>query len=63
MVEMTGDVALALPLIISCSSAYGVAHWLHDVPVYEALLKRDLWRGIFLTTPQRRSSRTKPTVS
>ncbi len=45
MVEMTGDYALVLPLLVACLTAYGVADLLGDRPIYEALLERDLMRG------------------
>jgi len=44
MVEMTGNYSLVLPLVISCLTAYGIADFLRDLPVYEALLARDLLR-------------------
>ena len=45
MVEMTGSYALVLPLLVACLTAYGIADFLGDRPVYEALLERDLLRG------------------
>lgn len=45
MIEMTGNYALILPLLAACMTAYGVADLLRDLPVYEALLERDLLRG------------------
>ena len=45
MVEMTGNYALVLPLVVACLTAYGVADFLGDLPVYEALLERDLLRA------------------
>jgi CIC family chloride channel protein len=45
MIEMTGDYALVLPLLVACLAAYGVAELLGDLPIYEALLERDLMRG------------------
>jgi chloride channel protein, CIC family len=45
MVEMTGEYALVLPLLVASLAAYGVAEWLGDRPIYEALLERDLLRG------------------
>lgn len=45
IVEMTGNYALILPLLIACLTAYGIADLLGDRPVYEALLERDLLRG------------------
>jgi len=45
MVEMTGNYALVLPLVVACLAAYGVADYLRDRPIYEALLERDLLRA------------------
>lgn len=45
MVEMTGNYSLVLPLLAACLAAYGVADFLRDRPVYEALLERDLVRA------------------
>jgi len=45
IVEMTGNYALMLPLLVSCFCAYAVAEFLKDVPIYEVLLERDLKRG------------------
>jgi CIC family chloride channel protein len=45
VVEMTGNYSLVLPLLAACLTAYGVADFLRDRPVYEALLERDLLRG------------------
>ncbi len=45
IVEMTGNYALMLPLLVSCFCAYAAAEILKDTPVYEALLKMDLIRG------------------
>ena len=45
MLEMTGHYGQMLPLILACALAYGVADWLGDRPVYEALLERDLLRS------------------
>ena len=44
MVEMTGNYSLVLPLLAACLTAYGVADFLGDRPIYEALLERDLLR-------------------
>ena len=44
MVEMTGNYSLVLPLVVACLTSYGVADFLGDLPVYEALLERDLLR-------------------
>ncbi len=45
IVEMTGSYLLMLPLLVSCFFAYIVAESLKDLPIYEALLERDLKRG------------------
>ena len=42
IVEMTGNYSQMLPLLVSCFCAYAVAEFLKDLPVYEALLERDL---------------------
>jgi CIC family chloride channel protein len=44
LVEMTGDYGMVLPLLIACLAAGGIADWLRDPPIYEALLLRDLRR-------------------
>jgi CIC family chloride channel protein len=44
MVEMTGNYALVLPLVVASLTAYGLADFLGDLPVYEALQRRDLVR-------------------
>ncbi len=44
LVEMTGDYGLVLPLLIACLAAGGIADYLRDAPIYEALLLRDLAR-------------------
>ncbi len=45
IVEMTGNYAQMLPLLVSCFCAYAVTELLNDLPIYEALLERDLTRG------------------
>jgi CIC family chloride channel protein len=45
MVEMTGNYSLVLPLLAACLTAYGLADFLGDRPVYEALLERDMLRA------------------
>jgi len=40
MVEMTGQYGFMLPLLVSCLAAYGIAEWLGDTPIYEALRLR-----------------------
>lgn len=42
MIEMTGNYALILPLLVACFAALVVADRLHDLPIYEALLEREL---------------------
>lgn len=42
LVEMTGDYGMVLPLLIACLAAGGIADWMRDPPIYEALLLRDL---------------------
>ncbi len=45
IVEMTGNYSQMLPLLVSCFCAYAVVELLKDLPIYEALLERDLIRG------------------
>ncbi len=45
IVEMTGNYSQMLPLLVSCFCAFIVAEALKDIPIYEALLERDLKRG------------------
>lgn len=45
MVEMTGNYGLVLPLLAASLAAYGIADYLKDRPIYEALLERDLLRA------------------
>jgi CIC family chloride channel protein len=52
ILEMTGNYEQMLSLLVSCFCAYAVAEYLKDVPIYEALLKRDLMRGGVQTNPQ-----------
>ncbi len=42
IVEMTGNYEQMLPLLVSCFCAYAVAEWMKNLPIYEALLERDL---------------------
>ena len=54
ILEMTGSYELMLPLLVSCFCAYAAANALRDLPIYEALLQRDLRRapsGHFLKEP------------
>ena len=50
IVEMTGNYSQMLPLLVSCFCAYIVAEALKDVPIYEALLERDLRQNQDLTS-------------
>lgn len=45
IVEMTGNYNQMLPLLVGCFCAYAIAELLKDLPIYEALLERDLKRG------------------
>jgi len=45
ILEMTGNYSQMLPLLVSCFSAYAVAEVLKNLPIYEALLERDLLSG------------------
>jgi CIC family chloride channel protein len=45
IIEMTGNYSQMLPLLVSCFCAYAVAEFLKDLPIYEALLERDLKHG------------------
>ncbi len=45
IIEMTGNYSQMLPLLVSCFCAYAVAEGLKDLPIYEALLTRDLGRS------------------
>lgn len=45
IVEMTNNYSQMLPLLVSCFCAYAVAEFLKELPVYEALLERDLRRS------------------
>lgn len=45
LVEMTNSYTQMLPLLVTCFCAYIVAEYLKDLPIYEALLKRDLEEG------------------
>ncbi len=42
IIEMTGSYSQMLPLLVSCFSAYAMVEFLKDLPIYEALLERDL---------------------
>jgi chloride channel protein, CIC family len=45
IIEMTGNYSQMLPLLVSCFCAYAFTEFLKDLPIYEALLERDLRRG------------------
>lgn len=45
IVEMTNGYSLILPLLAACLVAYAVADMLGDLPLYEALLERNLKKG------------------
>ena len=45
IIEMTGSYEQMLPLLVSSFCAYAVAEGLKDLPIYEALLERDLVRN------------------
>lgn len=45
IVEMTGNYEQILPLLVGCFFAYATAELLKDVPIYQALLERDLRRS------------------
>ncbi len=45
IVEMTGNYNQILPLLVACFCAYAAAELIKDLPIYEALLQRDLKRN------------------
>jgi chloride channel protein, CIC family len=45
ILEMTGNYEQMLPLLVTCFCAYAMAEALKDIPIYEALLERDLSRA------------------
>ncbi len=54
ILEMTGNYEQMLPLLVGCFGAYAAAELLKDLPVYEALLERDLERNgphVVMKTP------------
>lgn len=51
IVEMTGNYAQMLPLLVACLFAYLIPEMLGDLPIYEKLLERDLLRGGLLPDP------------
>lgn len=52
IVEMTGNYALMLPLLVACFCAYIVAEGMGELPIYEHLLERDLMSTGSLSAPQ-----------
>ena len=52
IIEMTGNYAQMLPLLIACFCAYIVAEGMGELPIYENLLERDLMRGGALPDPK-----------
>jgi CIC family chloride channel protein len=50
IVEMTASYTQMLPLLVACFCAYAVAEAMGDLPVYEALLQRDLLKGGITTS-------------
>lgn len=52
IIEMTGNYAQMLPLLVACFCAYVVAEGLGELPIYENLLERDLMRGGALPDPK-----------
>jgi CIC family chloride channel protein len=45
IIEMTGNYEQMLPLLVSCFVAYIIAEAFKELPIYEALLERDLRKG------------------
>ncbi len=45
IIEMTGNYAQMLPLLVACFCAYLVAEAMGELPIYENLLERDLMHG------------------
>ncbi len=52
IIEMTGNYAQMLPLLVACFCAYAAAEGLGELPIYESLLERDLKRGGTLPQPK-----------
>lgn len=46
IIEMTGQYSLLYDLLVAAFCAYAVAELMHDTPIYEALLERDLHGGV-----------------
>jgi chloride channel protein, CIC family len=45
MIELTGQYAFMLPLLVSCFAAYGIAEAMGDRPIYDALRERSASRS------------------
>jgi CIC family chloride channel protein len=45
IIEMTGEYSLLYPLMVGAFSAYIIAEYLKDTPIYDALLEMDLYKG------------------
>ncbi len=45
ILEMTLNYNLMLPLMIACTASYTVGELVHNVPVYEALMRREMQRS------------------
>ena len=52
IIEMTGNYAQMLPLLVACFCAYLVAEGMGELPIYENLLERDLMHGGPLPDPK-----------
>ena len=52
IIEMTGNYAQMLPLLVACFCAYIVAEGMGELPIYENLLERDLMHGGTLPDPK-----------
>lgn len=52
IIEMTGNYAQMLPLLVACFCAYLIAEGLGELPIYENLLERELMRGGTLPDPK-----------
>ncbi len=51
ILEMTGNYAQMLPLLVACFCAYAVTEGMGVLPIYENLLERDLHRGGTIPDP------------
>ncbi len=52
ILEMTGNYAQMLPLLVACFCAYLVAEAFGELPIYENLLERELMRGGSIPDPK-----------